>query len=245
VVGFGTGGLLSYLDSPGIGVTVLPADVLAQPVDFSDDLTGFVLPDRFEGVTANGVSLLPNVTTMSTALVRFAPSYESSRWRGFVALHRCGGVQAGIGATARHQLDDGRSAASGASVLRLFVLVHLVRVVVHTQMRAIGWLAGQSAQLTVDGPFEIVVTVPDAEGMMLGGLNEGWEQPEHAFDPPRALEKDVMVRAQVEDWATDTADLEALALRVVDRACEAFGDRQKRYLQARGHAAGTISRSYA
>jgi hypothetical protein len=245
VAGFGARGLLAYLDSPGIAVTVLPADVLGQLIEFTDDLPGLVLPDRFDGITGNGVSLLSDVTTTSTALVRFAPSYDHGGWRGFVALDRCGGVQAGIGATARYQLDEGRNVAPSASVLRLFVLVHIVRVVVHAQARVIGWVAGRPPAVTVDGPFEIVVAVPDTEGMMLGGLNEGWEQPEYAFDPPRALEDNVMVRVQVEDWPTDPGDLEILALRVVDRVCEAFGDRQQRYLRAGGPEAGTISRSYA
>ena len=66
VAGFGARGLLAYLDSPGIAVTVLPADVLGQLIEFTDDLPGLVLPDRFDGITGNGVSLLSDVTTTST-----------------------------------------------------------------------------------------------------------------------------------------------------------------------------------
>jgi len=109
----------------------------------------------------------------------------------------------------------------------------------------IGCAAGKVPGVTIDGQFEIVVAVPDAGGMVLGGLNEGREQPEHAFDPPRAMEDDVMVRMQVEDWPIDPGELETLALRVVDRACDAFGDCQLRYLRRRGHAAGTMSGGYA
>jgi hypothetical protein len=240
---FGAGGLLAHLDGPGIAVTVLPADVLAQPIDFTEDVRDTVLPDRFEGLTANGVSQLSHVTTTSTALIRYSPSQEQDRWAAFVALDRSGGVQAAIGIVSRYQLNQGRNAP--ANVLYLFMLVHLARVVVHTQGRVYDWTGSHAASVTADGPFEIIVAAAGTAGMMLDGCNQGWDPLEYAFNPPRALEKNVMVRLQVESWPKEQDDLEALAMRVIDRACQAFGDDQQRYLSRGGTEAGTMSRRYA
>jgi len=51
-----------------------------------------------------------------------------------------------------------------------------------------------------------------------------------------------MVRVQVVEWPTTTEGIEALMFRMLDRACEAFGDRNQRYLN-RNH--GVMPRSYA
>lgn len=240
---FCTGGLFNLLDGPGIAVVVFPADVLAQPVDFKDDLPGIVLPRRFEGLTANGVSELSGSTTTSTALLRFAPGAQSG-CIAFVAVDRCGGVSGGIGTVSRYQIGQGRY--SGTQLLYLFMLAHLVRVVVDTQARVLAWAGRQSPVVEVMAPFEIVVAVPAAAQMALGGPNEGWEQPEHALDPPsRALENNVLVRLQVNEWPAGEDDLRGLVWRTLDRACEAFGDRQRRFLARLGPGAGTMSARYA
>lgn len=72
--GLRDGGAFGLLDG-GVGITVvvLPADVLAEPIDFSDDRPGQILPGRFEGVTANGVEALSGETCTSATLIRFAP----------------------------------------------------------------------------------------------------------------------------------------------------------------------------
>jgi hypothetical protein len=94
-------------------------------------------------------------------------------------------------------------------------------------------------------PFEVVVAIPDAEGALLGGLNEGWESPERASDPPSSLEANVLVRVQVEHWPVGDTDRERLLFRAVDHLCEAFGDRGKRYLATRGPDAGRMTGGYA
>ena len=242
VAGFASGGLLDNLDGTTIAVVVLPADVLAQPIDFSDDLPGAVLPERFSGLTANGVGLLSNVTTTSTALIRFAPGGDA-KWRAFVAIDRSGGITGAMGTTARYQLDRGRHAATWA--LRLFMLAHLVRVVIRAQANLLRWAATQSPAVTIGGPFEIVVAVPDTQGMVLAGLNEGWEPPDQDFDPPRAKEPNVTVRLQVEEWPDSEDELETLTFRLLARVGEAFGDRDQRYRPARGLDVGKMAPGYA
>src|SRR4051812_44535872 len=94
---FAQAGCMANLDEPRLLVTVLPSDPLAQPLDFDDDaLTGFVLPQRFTGRTANGISMLGYATATSNALVRFAVGGAGQGWRGFVAIRRDCGVDVGL-----------------------------------------------------------------------------------------------------------------------------------------------------
>jgi hypothetical protein len=231
------------LHGAGIGVVVLPADDLAQPIEFKDELVSRI-PERFAGQTANGVASLDQVTTTSDALIRFAPGSEGEGWRGFVAVSRSGGVECGVGATSRYVIQSGISSASGSPVLRLYVLAHLVRVAVELQFKVIEWAGKYTTDTPIAGPFEIIVAVPDAKGTVLGGLNQGWEQPDDALlmPPPRAMETNVMVRVQVDDWPKTDEGIEALMFRTLDRACEAFGDRDQRY---RNRNQGVMPKSYA
>jgi hypothetical protein len=243
---FGQSGLNGKLDGKGIGVLVLPADDLAQPIDFTAELLGMV-PARFTGLTANGVESLQAVTTTSAALVRFAPGPADEGWRGFIAVERSGGVQCGVGATARYLMRIGVSGATGPPVLRLFVLAHLVRVAVQLQAGVIEWATRQSPKAPIGGPFEVIVAIPDTTGMILGCLNEGWEQPEHSLLPPTtcAEEPNVLVRTQVAGWPIGDDENRDLVLRVLDRACEAFGDRDRRYISRAPATGGTMHHNYA
>ena len=239
---FGRSGLLGMLNGAGVGVVVLPADDLAQPIEFEDELVSRI-PERFGGYTANGVASLDRVTTTSDALIRFAPGSEGEGWRGFVAVTRSGGVECGVGTTSRYVIQEGISSASGSPVLRLYVLAHLVRVAVELQFKVIDWAQEYSGGTPIAGPFEVIVVVPDAEEMVLGSLNQGWEEPEQALmPPPRAIETNVTVRVQVDDWPKTEEGIEALMFRTLDRACEAFGDRNQRYLN-QNH--GVMPKSYA
>jgi len=223
-----------------VGVYVLPRDALAQPLDFDTTLPS-VLPDSFRGLTANGIGHLDRSSTTSSAMVRYQHGANHSEWRGFAAVRRDGGVEVGIGATARYQ-NQGEPPLNG---FRLFVLIHAVRIALESESGLLDRLVGLSAPAAELSPFEIIVAIPDTEGAVLGGLNEGWDPPEHAFNPPRALEQNVLVRLDIEEWPTDSSGREDVFFRVADRMCEAFGDDQRRYIARRGANAGRMSAGYA
>lgn len=241
--GFGRAGLLGRLHGAGVGVFVIPADDLAQPIEFEDELLTRI-PERLGGLTANDIASLVQVTTTSDALIRFAPGSDEEGWRGFVAVTRSGGVECGVGATSRYVIQGGISSASGSPVLRLYVLAHLVRVAVELQFKVIDWAQKYSPGAAIAGPFEVIVAVPGAEGMVLGGLNQGWGQPEDGLlmPPPRAIETNLTVRVQMDAWPSTDDEIEALMFRTLDRACEAFGDRNQRFLN-QNH--GVMPKTYA
>jgi len=163
---------------------------------------------------------LSEVTTTSNALVRYSPGGDG-RWRGFAAVRRDGGVEVAIGSSARYQR------GSGPVVYRLHVLVHVVRVVIETQSRLLDRLAGNGSGDLVAPPFELVVAVAGAQAALLGSLNDGWAEPDQAFDPPQALEQNLLVRVQVQQWPQDDDAREQLLSRATDRLCEAFGHRNR------------------
>ena len=103
-----------------------------------------------------------------------------------------------------------------------------IRVALEPQSKLLDLLAETRPEMTL-GPFEIVVAIPDTEGAVLDGLNNGWEPPAQAFNPPMALDKHILVRVQLEQWPSqgdgrDDDGLDALLKRVADRVCQAFGD---------------------
>ena len=241
---FGRSGLFGQLDGEGIGVLVVPADDLAQPVEFDDEVLSKI-PERFTGRIANGVAFLHAVTTTSDALVRYDPLQGSRGFRAFAAVERCGGVQVGIGSTARYEVHNPYGGGQGPPALRLYALAHLVQVAVHLQSAVLEWAQQKTPAIQVEGPFEALVAIPNTSGMVLGGLNEGWEEPEQAFEPPRSREANVLVRVQVAEWPMGEDENRDLALRILDRSCQAFGDRDRRFLSLRGQNSGTMPQGYA
>jgi hypothetical protein len=234
--GFGAGGLAAMLRTPGIQVIVLPADVLATDIDFGDELLGEVLPQRFDGATANVVSLLPALRRSDGAAYRYSAD-SSNRVRAYVALRRNGGIEAGIaGGAAHYQPRDG-----GPRIYRLFVLVHLARQALAAQSR----LVAQSASRQ---PYQIVMAVPGGGAALLGGYAEGWEQPEHMFDDeaPTAEANDPLIELEVDEWPPDDAGQDELLERFCERISDAFNDGQRRFRAAPNtEGAGTIKPSYA
>ena len=242
---FGSVGRMALLDQPRLFVSILPSDPLAQPLGFSDEaLTGFVLTQRFSGLTANGVAALSNVTTTADALVRYSDSGSGSPWRAFVGLLRDGGIEVGIGSTVRYELDTsgGRPATTA---YRLFVLVHALRAAIESQARLLARLDETGFDTARLHPFEINFALPGAQGAVLGGLADGWEEPQYAFSPSVCLDRDVLVRLELDEWPQARDEQDGLIRAAADRICNAFGTNEPLYLARVGNLAGRLSPDYA
>jgi hypothetical protein len=240
---FSASGLMERLDEPVVHVAVLPGEPRACPVEFMDTaLDTRVLPERFEGQTAHGVSLLDGTARSSTALMRYASSGDQ-RWRAYVALRRDGGIEAGFGATARYQYGE-NSRWAGVFAYRLYVIVHLVRVVIDTQAGLIRDLAADGAPIEL-APYELCVALPGAGGAILASFADGWQEPDHSFSTQTCLERDPLVRVQLDEWPDTAERREALLIRVADRVCDTFGANQRLYCPPSGSDAGELSPSYA
>lgn len=240
--GFATAGLMSRLNEPLLHVYVLPSNPLEPVLTFEDEaLAGLVLPQRFEGHTANGVSMLPDVTTTSGALLRFASGTE--KWRAYAAVRRDGGVEVGIGSTACY---ESPRFDPPLRVYRLHVLIQAARVAVTTQARLLQRLLDNSIDIEQFPPYELGVAIPSAGGSVLGALAPGWDEPEHAFgdEVPSCREDDVLARMTQATWPVTDEDVEALVRDIGQRICNAFGRTHPAHIARRGDSAGTIPKDY-
>jgi len=238
---FGRSGLMTRLGDPRLLVTILPSDPLRPAVEFDDfEFADVVLPQRFSGQTANGVSMLSYVASTSDSLIRFAkPGDQSARWWAFAALRSDGGVEVGMGSGARFDFGND-TPLPGVGAYRLSVLVHAVRVAIATQARLCAKLGSDDLS-----PFEMIVAIPDAKGTVMTAFAEGWGRPEHEFEVPSCLEEDPMVRTEVEAWPIDPGDQEQLLFRVASRVCASFDIHEPRFLPRVGGGYGPLSPQYA
>ncbi len=239
--GFGRAGLMARLDLPGALVTSLPSDPLCPALDLEESLLpNSVLPDRFSGLTANGVSMLHNAASGSEAAIKFAHlGGEDAKWRAFAALRQDGGIEVGMGSVTRFKFQDG-SPLAGRTAYRLFVLVHALRVVVESQARLL-----QQREKDNLGPFELVVGIPEAGGAVLEGFADGWDHPEYDFEVQTCLETDVLLRHEVDPWPTAQRDQEALVGKMAARVCRCFSVDVNCFLPRLPAGLGVLSRDYA
>lgn len=225
--GLAKDGLMAHLDEPGVLVTVMPSTPLWQPLAFDAALLS-CLPRVFSGQTRRAVSVLDRETTTAEAVVRFATS-GNDPWQAFLAARRDGGTDLGFGSLVRSRRDEGGQQPIWA--YRLFILVNVVRVAIETQCRLlerfrIGALAVEDLQ-----PFELAVAIPAVGGSILTGLAEGWDRPAYTFEPPPScLERDPLIRVQVDHWPQTEEEREEFLGRVADRICNAFGGLRRWYM---------------
>lgn len=214
------------VDGPGVVVAVLPSEPRSTAVDVSRLLDW--LPNRFTGRTANGVSALPHLWVADGGGGRV--SDHQSPWRGYVAVRRHGGVEVGIGAqSARFEQD-------GATIFRLHVLVHAVRVAVDAQRAVLDRVSEQ-----VDGPYEVVIAIPGTGNAGLGARADGWSNDPWNVLDHRCAQDDIAIREQVEEWPVGAAS-EQLVVRIAGRICNAFGFVEDLFAPQRG---GAIDPGYA
>lgn len=240
---FGRKGLFGRLEQPGIGVVVLPADTLGLAFDLEPEVAR-ALPDGFSGLTANGVGRLDRHATTSQARIKYAALDENSPWRAYAAARVDGGVEVGIGGSARYGSEEFGGPGPHPLVYRLHVLVHCTRVAILSQTTLLELMTTTTGQ-ALNGPYELIIALPDVGGAMLGGLNEGWERPEHLLPAPRALEHDALIRIQLDTWPSAEDDQRKLLYRAANRVREVFGRDDSPFLALSGAAAGRMTTSYA
>jgi hypothetical protein len=206
------------MSEAGVRVGVLPPEPLGNQVDFDDEMISAVLPQRFEGRTANSVAHLDQVRRTASMVCRLA-SAGDGKVRGYVGLRRDGGVEAGLDAdVVRYESGEQRT-----RVYRLFTMVHLIRQVIVVQAAAV------TAELVPNGPFQIVLVAPDGQLGRLGGYAPGWHEPEPMWgDLPVAAEEPLIVM-DVSEWPVEEDDSEALLQRFAARICDAFNDGYRRF----------------
>jgi hypothetical protein len=149
---------------------------------------------------------------VTDAVVLYDQYRDDGPWEKYLAVHRHGGVEAGLGRAA-YDLRDIR-------VFALSSIVGMVCVAAAVQQEAI-------EKWDLRGPFEATLALRETRGTTLGHFANGWAEPgQGLFDFPHCLENHVLLRAEIEQ----SIDPERFATIMGDRIELAFGTTNRRHL---------------
>jgi len=223
---FGTGGLGRHAPDVHVRFLVLPSDPEIVAVQFDEDFWAWWMQDRpnpFEGASATswGREALPE----ATAAVRYDRwSDDRWNWNGYMALHRSGGLEFGLGRLGSTRWRRGQE----EDETHAFFLTTIVgRIWV-----ALALFADVLEQFGIQGPWEISLSMRDTNRAVIGNVAAGWEEPERAFprdELPRCPDPNLLIVREVYEWPEVEAR-QALAFDIGSNIEDAFGIRERRFL---------------
>ena len=225
------GGLSNRLADSTARLLLLPEDPDREVVSFDPefwerltDLRTIQLGDS--GSARFGDREIP--TAYAAALVDWYGGAEG--WNHYLAVHRNGAVEVGFGSR------GGRTGhePNGDPVRGFF----LVSIVTYT------WAALELArQLGVvdDGRWLLALGLRQTRGALLAGLGEGWAEPgNYRNSVGGCSDNDLLWHIELDTLPGDSADAEQVAFTLGDRLEDAWGVRQRRYLDHRGDTKGRL-----
>jgi hypothetical protein len=157
---------------------------------------------------------------MNGALVVYDQYREDAGWTRYLALHRHGGIEVGVGRLAYE-----------VSEVRVFPL----RLIVGLAWTAAALYAEVVDRWQLQGPVEFTVALRNTRQATLGGFAEGWAEPGRGlWDFAKCLDDHLLLRRE----ADGVPDPQSLALDLGDRVEQAFGTVNRRHLAHRGEHEG-------
>lgn len=236
---FGRGGLARHAPEIHVRFLIFPADPEAAAVQFDADFWAWWMQDRpnpFEGASLTnwGREGLPE----ATGAVRY-DRWTDDRWNwdGYLALHRCGGLEFGLG-----RLGSVRwRRAPEQDETHVFFLTTIVgRVWV-----ALALFSEVLERFAIQGPWEITLGLRDTDLAVIGNVATGWEGPERAFpldEQLRCPDPNVIIIREVREWP-DPDGRQTLAFDIGSNIEDAFGFRGRRFLGRLDPVAGVFDPS--
>ncbi|MGH2572188.1 MAG: hypothetical protein ACRDGU_01645 [Actinomycetota bacterium] len=223
--GFGQGGLVAHVDDVGVRFLVLPADPEHSQIHFEGDFWEWWMenrPNPFEGAapTAWGNQSTPT----AHSAVRFNQQNGKWSWRNYLALHRNGGLEFGLGEDGveewggRQEGETHRGFFLTTIVGRIWVSLNLYRDVV-TRYEA------------VSGPWEVNLVLVKTKDALLGNVAAGWRDFNgwSPREPPRCPDPHLQFRLEIEEWPNDDQQMN-LAFQFGGMIEDAWGVRDRRWL---------------
>ena len=220
-----------------VRIVALPADPSAVIIDF-DEIFWPWWKERQITQVGSGGSIRWGQEERATA--HAALYYVSAARRDdeplqlsrYLALHRSGGIDLGLGHSGAWTRQDQRVFQLTSIVAHLWATLRLLAEV------ATRWP-------TVSAPFELTVALRDTRGAVLGGVAEGWRDANHGafgWEPPVCWDQNVILRLEVPEVLDDPRARE-LAERLGGWVEDAFGSRDRRFLPRTGDSAGHLDLS--
>lgn len=225
---FAQGGLAGRLRHLTTQLLLLPADPEANPIDFDETFTEWFRTRAVIQLDHTGVRLPSNVRRTAHSLV-LADTHDSA-WSSYLAVHRSGAVEFGLGDIGGWQGRD-----HGGDPARVLALTPVV-----ARVWAMLCLAAELASTHgVAGPYQLTVGVRSQDAQ-LGVLAEGWAEP-GAFNNHVGTCADINLLWHLElDALPDSDGAREIAYGVGNRLEDAWGVAQRRYLASRGDLQGQL-----
>ena len=214
------GGLGGRVDDLSTRIVILPVDPMATLLEFDDEFWAWWGADR---PAPFGTRLMWN-TNVPTVDAAARVRTLGDRWHTFLAVHRHGGVEVGTADTYGRDEEH--------RCFRLIRTVGLLWIAFDRQ-------AEVHRQVNVGGPWEVTLAIHRTDGAHLGDLGAGWAEPfSGVWDLRPCREPNVLMREELEAWPEEPDDVKELSFRFGGRIEDAWGMRQRRFLDHRGELEG-------
>ena len=227
-----SGGLGSRLDQALARLFLTPGDPDAECWEFDDEfwaqLEELKTVDLGNGAVHLGHEIIP--TAYAAALAH--RHGDGSAWLRYAAVHLNGMVEIGLGERRHHQVvaDDSETTA----------YIDLVRIVGFTW--ALAEFARRLGSHKTTGPYLLTVALPDTGGAFLSGLGEGYVHPgQFNYNIMPCPDEHLLWNIELEDLPADLDESQELAYRVGSRIENAWGLRQRTYLDRTGNYEGQLN----
>lgn len=226
---FGAKGLARRLRTPSARLLVLPADPELEVVDTDEWLWAWI--KNFEAIEVAGrpVHFGNQHVPSAHAAVLVNGSSRREPWNSYLAIHRSGALECGLGdrgAWERMDRDD--------NLIRVFNLISIVACT--WAMLKFG--AALREHAVSAGPFQMTIALERTERALLGNLGEGWAEPlDWSNDLPPCGDAHLLWHLELDEWPDEDA-AQRIAFRVGDHIEDAWGFSGRRYLARIGEHAG-------
>lgn len=215
-------GLAARLNDVSSRVVILPPDPLSVRIDFDDEFWAWW--DEPREAPFGGQLMWHSTGPTVNAAVKVRTT--GPEWSTYLALNRHGGVEVGTSDT--YGRGDTR-------YFRLVRTVGLVWIALDRQVHA-------AERFGRDGPWEVTLALHNTRGCFLGEFGEGWAEPGRSVRPQApCFDTNVVVREELETFPHTPEAIRDLAFRVGGRIDDAWGVRQRRFLDHRGEGEGQFS----
>lgn len=222
---FGLGGLARHAPEVRVRFLILPSDPGRAFVEFDEAMWEWWKadwPNPFEGASRTEWDNF-QIPTTEAAVRAYRWGDDRWRWDDYLALHRNGGLEFGLGrlgtATFQRQFEDEST--------QIFFLT----TIVGRAWWSLSRYSDVTSRYELEGPYEICLAFKDTLRSGLGNVAAGWEEPQESFgrDFPKCPDRNVLIIRTVETWP-GPEQLQSIAFSLGANVEDAWGCQQRRFI---------------
>ncbi|MDO8731448.1 MAG: hypothetical protein Q7L55_02595 [Actinomycetota bacterium] len=227
---FAVSGLAMRLTDVTVQVLLMPADPEADAFPIGETTHQWI--SEIDAINLDAMRFkLPGEAHRSAHALVLSHRYNDDRWSSYVAVHRSGAVEWGLGADGgwTRETRDAvpiRRIALSPTVARVWATLRLASMV--------------QTSYAIAGPYNLVVGIRGTYQAELGSLGEGWAEPGDFQNRVRPCpERHLLWQIEIEELP-DEEVARQIAYSIGDRIEDAWGVKQRRYLAERGPYQGKL-----